>query len=224
MHLLESDPSPYSKVFLVKEKKGNPASRTASNMASFFFVSFLCSFSRLWCCLPFFFCSPLSSLAVCLCCVVPFVFFFCLLLHVLLRNHFLDVFSCVAVALQARFAQGFVVSPSVSLSGRSCFQLLGFSYFCFAFWIFLFFGRLFFFIFRLSQFSFSNFSNLLFLNFLDFLLLEFRHFHFFNFSTSELVDFLIFQVLDFPTFEFFYFSTSRLFDFWTLVMFHFSTP
>ena len=48
MQLLKSDPNPYSKVFLVKGKEGNPASRTASKMSSRFFsvisVSFLASF------------------------------------------------------------------------------------------------------------------------------------------------------------------------------------
>ena len=48
MQLLKSDLNPYSKVFLVKGKEGNPASRTASKMSSRFFrvisVSFLASF------------------------------------------------------------------------------------------------------------------------------------------------------------------------------------
>ena len=47
MQLLKSDLNPYSKVFLVKGKEGNPASRTASKMSSRFFrvlsVSFLAS-------------------------------------------------------------------------------------------------------------------------------------------------------------------------------------
>ena len=74
MQLLKSDLNPYSKVFLLKGKEGNPAPRTASKLGSRFFVWFLCPCSRLCCGLPFFFCSPFSSLVVGLCWLAPLAF------------------------------------------------------------------------------------------------------------------------------------------------------
>ena len=77
MQLLKSDLNPYSRVFLLKGKEGNPASRTASKLGSRFFAWFLCHFSRLWCGLPFVFCSHFSSLLAVLCWLSPLFFNFC---------------------------------------------------------------------------------------------------------------------------------------------------
>ena len=50
MQVLKSDPSPYSKVFLVKGKGGNPASRRDLAEAEFEVLIFVCVlFFRVWC-------------------------------------------------------------------------------------------------------------------------------------------------------------------------------
>ena len=119
MQLLKSDLNPYSKVFLVKGKEGNPASRMASKTSSRFFraisVSFLASLVWLASFLLFAFvfsgrCSFVTR---------SLVLFLCLLLHVLLRNHFFNLFLCVVVTSRARFAQIFIVSFYFSLCIRA---------------------------------------------------------------------------------------------------------